>query len=519
MRRPLLAKLACTLLLAACEPSAPPPPAQPSEPQPVTTLRVPEKTCDGVPHPFASRVRQIRVDVDGQSVHDGPFTLDGSSGVSLELGQAAEAVQVNVELLDDEEKVLARGWLWREPPGEANGELELPVHPVEAVSTPAAPDGSCATLGAPRAGHRATLLEDGRVLITGGIEPRSDGRIWLESVEAVNPKSWSVGLGKPARSFGAEPRAWHGAARLADGRVAIFGGERDGGSGLEVTHSALVYDPMNDEWSVLDRLRTARSRAQVGVDGSGRIVIAGGIGSVDGRLAPLDTYEWFEPEAGIFNDGLGAFSARALGAMEYLAGTAFVLAGGLDGAGARNDALALKFNPAHGFMPEAELPQPLTTPRARMAHAVLGHDWLLAAGGTADPDPFSMHVDASAEISLVAYGALPAPAAPPLPRPVVDACAVAVPPREGEIGRVLVAGGHDGDGTLNDVIWEVARSANDEVAVREAGRLKTARFGHSCSALKDGSVLIAGGFTVADGSAATASLERFLPAGGRPPAP
>ena len=67
-------------------------------------------------------------------------------------------------------------------------------------------------------------MNDGRVIFTGGVSPGAGGaRTWLEAVEGINPQSWSIGEGPPARAFGAEPRAWHGAVKLKDGRLLIFG--------------------------------------------------------------------------------------------------------------------------------------------------------------------------------------------------------------------------------------------------------------------------------------------------------
>jgi len=95
------------------------------------------------------------------------------------------------------------------------------------------------SMGDGRQQHTATLLEDGRVLIAGGFW--SDGQEWrvLSSTERFDP---GTGDFSPIGSMGA-PRSGHSATRLDDGRVLIVGGEdigRDGGVGVD---AAVLYQP------------------------------------------------------------------------------------------------------------------------------------------------------------------------------------------------------------------------------------------------------------------------------------
>ena len=67
-----------------------------------------------------------------------------------------------------------------------------------------------------RDAHTATLLKDGRVIVTGGF----DDDVWpMDSVEIFDPKTgvWNAGVRMES------PRAFHAATLLGDGRVLVTG--------------------------------------------------------------------------------------------------------------------------------------------------------------------------------------------------------------------------------------------------------------------------------------------------------
>lgn len=87
--------------------------------------------------------------------------------------------------------------------------------------------------------HTATLLDDGRVLITGGYwSDGQDGRV-LSSTELYDP---ATGASDPIGSMGT-PRNSHSATLLDDGRVLISGGSDIGRVGSVSVDSAVLYQP------------------------------------------------------------------------------------------------------------------------------------------------------------------------------------------------------------------------------------------------------------------------------------
>jgi hypothetical protein len=121
-----------------------------------------------------------------------------------------------------------------------------------------------------RASHTATVLQDGRVLIAGGFKKGSDGhsQIYSLTAELFDPKTeLFVRTGDMNVR-----RAGHTATLLPGGRVLITGGFMENG----ITASAEVYDPSSQTFLPVGSMSVARGASTATLLQSGDVLIAGG---------------------------------------------------------------------------------------------------------------------------------------------------------------------------------------------------------------------------------------------------
>ncbi len=122
--------------------------------------------------------------------------------------------------------------------------------------------------------HTATLLNSGKVLITGGLGAY-DGH--LELAEIFDP---ATGLFAQIASPMAVARYYHSATLMGNGQVLVTGG-KDGNSYVYRTcGSAEIYDPNSNTWSSAGRMGTAREEHATVLLSSGpsagKVLVIGG---------------------------------------------------------------------------------------------------------------------------------------------------------------------------------------------------------------------------------------------------
>jgi hypothetical protein len=204
--------------------------------------------------------------------------------------------------------------------GSGAGPDEARPRPTSAVSVDAHAGYTAIELRQPRAVHHATKLLDGRILFTDGCTlPGCGGFEEAQVSELFDPRTGSFKRGPKML----HPRASGTATLLADGRVLLTGGYP--GEGQPPQNTAEVYDPAAGRFEPVAAMTTARAEQSATLTPDGRVLIAGGR-NADGQA--LRSTEWFDPDTDTFTPGPALDVARTAHAA-VLAGGHVVLIGGL----------------------------------------------------------------------------------------------------------------------------------------------------------------------------------------------
>jgi hypothetical protein len=167
-----------------------------------------------------------------------------------------------------------------------------------------------------RSSASSVLLQDGRILVTGGNDsngPTSSAEFFAAQV--------SYSLASPMNV----PRSGHVAVVLQDGRVLVAGGTTNGG---EATNSAEIFDPIANTWTnVTSGMIEARSGHSAALLHDGRVLIAGGANGTQ----ISSTLEVFDPNLGVFTASGVMASPRTQYAMTVLHDGRALIVGGNNG--------------------------------------------------------------------------------------------------------------------------------------------------------------------------------------------
>jgi WD40 repeat protein len=178
------------------------------------------------------------------------------------------------------------------------------------------------SLESPRIGNTATLLLDGRVLVTGGA-PLNQGRP-LSSAEIFDPATgrWTPTGSLLTRRFG------HSATLLADGKVLVVGGNDSRLAGAVA--SAEVFDPTSGVWSQAGSLTEVRRHHTATLLTDGRVLVVGGLGLEFPDALPLASAELYDPTTDTWQQTDPLTTARFFHTATLLADGKILVVGGRD---------------------------------------------------------------------------------------------------------------------------------------------------------------------------------------------
>ena len=197
---------------------------------------------------------------------------------------------------------------------------------VDPVSLPQQADlrPTAGALAVGRHSHRATLLLDGRVLVTGGFS--------LENATTDVAEIYDVNNDRFAASSGpmAVARAGHSATRLATGQVLLVGGRtRLPNGSLVPTDSVERFDPGTGQFTPVASLPAARYDHAAILLGDGRVLVTGG---TDAGFVDLASALVYDPDSNTWTDHASTLAApRATHVMVQLDGRYSLIAGGAAG--------------------------------------------------------------------------------------------------------------------------------------------------------------------------------------------
>jgi N-acetylneuraminic acid mutarotase len=139
-----------------------------------------------------------------------------------------------------------------------------------------------------RAGHTATVLQDGRVMVVGGTihfspERRTNGCELYDPLTGNWTKIASMNVA----------RNGHTATLFKNGQVLVAGGSVDSG---DIISSCELYDPSTDAWVVVDSMHDSRSSFTASLLPNGKVLVAGG--KTGSGYEYLNSTELYDPTTG-----------------------------------------------------------------------------------------------------------------------------------------------------------------------------------------------------------------------------
>ncbi len=322
--------------------------------------------------------------------------------------------------------------------------------------------------------HTDTLLPDGRVLLAAG----STDAVWLHSAEVFDPTSNTF---SPVGNL-AQARKSHTATLLQNNQVLITGGK----TATADTRTAELFDPVAGEFSSTGSLIGARSLHTATLLNSGKVLVVGGRKGAK----PLRTAELYDPVSGLFSStGSLKVQRKRHRATIFSNGQVLVEGGASNSNGHEVDSgtpTAETYDPVMGVWTQTG---DMHIGRTEHDATLLFDGTVLVTGGLSLVDTSDVYQTSTRNFSQTT-GVLQ-------PRQRHVAILLSNPVWGSLVGQVLVIGGAS---TGNSVYGGLQR-ALDSVEIYDPttsqmslfGTMTTARQNHTATLLPDGRILIAGG--------------------------
>ncbi len=290
-----------------------------------------------------------------------PLPEQGTLG---EIGSMTEARAAHTATLLPDGRVLLTG-------GTASSE----VGTAELYDPAARRFSKTGSMAAARADHRATLLPDGKVLITGGYNGSH-----LSDTEVYDPRTGRFASG-PAMT---EARSGHAAVSLAGGSVLIAGGV--GGTATEWVFraSAELYDPAAGRFTAVSSMSAPRESHTATLLPGGEVLITGGHAGRHADIVIYASAELYDPVSRSFRSTGAMARIRHKHDAVLLADGRVLVAGGADARDDRGQYRDTEIYSAGVFHPGPEMI--FDRYKHNGTSTPLGDGRILLAGGAARPE-------------------------------------------------------------------------------------------------------------------------------------
>jgi N-acetylneuraminic acid mutarotase len=353
--------------------------------------------------------------------------------------------------------------------------------------------GTWATTGSMsnrRSWHTATLLTNGKVLVTGGL---NFFNIPIALGELYDPASgtWT------AAGAMAVGRELHTATLLPNGKVLVTGGLTYSNGNYVAVRSVDLYDPATGIWINTGTMANARYQHTATLLTNGTVLVAGGYGGPNGTNI-LSSAEAYDPGSGIWTNTGSLLFGTYQHTATLLPNGQVAAAGGLTVFGVAGTVEF--YDPASGTW-NVVVGHNLHTNRRYHTATLLPNGQLLVAGGFND----NTGEVGSAELYDPTSGTWSTTASLNTARHVHTATLLAN-------GKVLVAGGYNGDSLASAELFSWAAGS----WTTTTDTMSVPRELHTATLLPNGKVLVAGGYTniTATNAVNVASAELYDPVSG-----